>query len=385
MLSGNHVFPRQERLVYGFSAAQVLPDDAARNGWKRAFVISSRSVAVSDYAAAIIAALGSRIAGIYPGVTAHSPIASVIEAANSARACAADVIIALGGGSVIDAAKMAQACLWTGIDAVVDLPDFAARHARTRHQSPNPRLIAIPTTLSAAEFTHIAGITDPQTGIKHIFEAAAIIPRLVILDPAATRETPMRLMLGTGIRAVDHCVETLCSIAPTPYGDATAAEGLRRLPAALRALHANPDDLAARLECQLGAWMAISGPASGVPAGASHAVGRVLGGAFGVAHGETSCVMLPAALNWNRGYDDGAQARVAALMGHDGPAANAVAALVADLGLPGSLRAVGVAPDAFGEIADKTLLMIRHHATSGNRRPIRAARDVLEILALAAG
>jgi len=383
MLSGNHDFPRAERLVYGVPAADALLDDALRSGWRNALVITSRSVAASRLAVTIGDALGKRLADRFSGVTAHSPIASVIEAASAARRCGADMLIALGGGSVIDTAKMAQACLWHGIDDVMRLRDFpalAAQQTAERH----PRLIAVPTTLSAAEFTHIAGITDPETGVKHIFDAPDLIPRLVILDPAATRETPMRLMLGTGIRALDHCVETLCSAAPTPFGDATAAEGLRLLPRALRAVMADQDNMSARLDCQLGAWMAISGPASGVPAGASHAVGRVLGGALGVPHGETSCVMLPAALRWNLPCDDGAQRRVAALLGHDGTAADAVATLIADLGLPGSLRAVGVHSSAFDEIAAKTLVMIRHHATSGNRRPIRSARDVLEILSLAA-
>lgn len=385
MLSGSHIFSKAQQLVYGIPAADVLLNDAAAQGWRRALLVTSRSVATGSYAEAITAALGDRFAGQFAGITAHSPAQSVIETANAARECGAEMLIALGGGSVIDTAKMAQACLWHGIDALETLNALPSLQSLSQEQADQQqRLIAIPTTLSAAEFTHIAGITDTAAGVKRIFDAPLLIPRLIIMDPAATRETPMRLMLGTGIRALDHCVETLCSIAPTPYGNATAAEGLRLLPGALRALHNDADDMNARLDCQLGAWMAISGPASGVPAGASHAVGRVLGGAFGVAHGETSCIMLPAALRWNLPADDGAQSRVADLMAYRGSAADAVAALVADLGLPGSLADVGVTRPAFAEIAEKTLVMIRHHATSGNRRIINGADDVLQILDLAA-
>jgi maleylacetate reductase len=168
-----------------------------------------------------------------------------------------------------------------------------------------------------------------------------------------------------------------------PYADAMASEGLRRLSRA--ALRRDPGDLEARLDCQIGAWLAISGPVTGVPLGASHAIGRVLGGACGVPHGHTSCILLAPVLRWNAPADGGSQRRVAQLMGEpEGVSASeAVARLVTDLGQPARLRDVSVGRDRFEELAAKSLVMLSHPATSGNQRPIGAADQVIEILELA--
>lgn len=385
--TGVHMFPRQDRIVYGRAAAEVLDEETSGPGLEKCLIITSRSVAKTRFLQTILTKLGSRVAGVYADVAAHSPVEAVLDGADMVRRVDADVLVAVGGGSVIDAAKVMQICLWHNI---ADAPALEAYRMGEAHdataQSPSLRMIAVPTTLSAAEFTSIAGITDLSRGIKSIFSHPYIIPKTVVLDPAATLHTPDRLFLGSGIRAVDHCVETLCSNAPTSFGDATAQEGLQLLASGLRAVKANPADTPARLGCQLGAWLAISGSASGVPTGASHAIGRVLGGAFGVPHGETSCVLLPGVLRWNGSHDDGAQARVAETMGESKcSAAVAVASLVEDLGLPGTLKAVGVVASHFDEIAEKSLVMIRNSATSGNRRPVTSVRDVKEILSLVEG
>lgn len=380
--SGVHVFPKQEGLIYGRPASAALAEDSDQAGWRRAFVVTSRSVGETPFLRDALAALGDRIAGLYAGVTAHSPVAAVLEGSNAARQAGADILIAIGGGSAIDAAKVMQACIWHDLRTSADLDGYRERPP-SLPAAPSLRMIAVPTTLSAAEFTYIAGITNTKQGIKYIFSNPYLIPRVVILDPAATLHTPDRLFLATGLRAVDHCVETLCSSSPTPYGNATAREGLRLLGPALRAAKADPTDLDARLRCQLGAWLAISGPVSGVPVGASHAIGRVLGAACDVPHGETSCVLLPATLAWNASHDDGAQAAVAEVMGAPGrSAADTVRTLVAELELPGSLAAVRVGPERHEEIAEKSLVMTRSPSTSGNRRPIRSPQDIKEILAL---
>lgn len=385
MITGSHNFPRQDAIVYGRPAEESLTIDARDNRWRRAFVVSSRSVASTPYFRHMMHATAERVAGIYSEVTAHSPYVSVLGGARAASEVNADVLVAIGGGSVIDAAKAIQYCLSLGLSNVEHLQ--ALSNEPRAIPAPTPiRMIAIPTTLSAAEFTPIAGITDTARGVKAILSDPFLVPRLVILDPAATIATPERLFLGTGIRAIDHCVETLCSSAPTPFGNAVASEGLRLLVPALKRVCAAADDLDARTECQLGAWLGVSGPVSGVPVGASHAIGRVLGAACGVPHGETSCVLLPAVLTWNLSHAGSPQAAVSTLLGApDQPAAAAVRALISDLGLPASLRELGVGPEHFGEIAEKSLAMVKVASTSGNPRPVRTQEDVLDILALANG
>ena len=160
-------------------------------------------------------------------------------------------------------------------------------------------MTAVPTTLSAAEFTAGAGITDVQRKVKQSFAHPLMAPIVAILDPAATLETPLELMLSTGMRSMDHAVERWCSIRPHPFADPIALQAMGMLAANLPAIKARPDDLEPRLQCQLAAWLTQISQAPGVPNGASHGIGYILGGYAGVAHGITSCISLAATLEWN--------------------------------------------------------------------------------------
>jgi alcohol dehydrogenase class IV len=120
----------------------------------------------------------------------------------------------------------------------------------------------------------------------------------------------------------------------------------------LSGVKADPLDLDARLEAQLGAWMSMIGSQTGVPKGASHGIGHVLGGTAHVPHGYTSCVMLPHVLRFNLPVNADRQALVSEALGRQGEAAaDVVAALIAGLGLPGRLRDVGVEPEQLDRIA----------------------------------
>ena len=193
---------------------------------------------------------------------------------------------------------------------------------------------------------------DTVRHVKESYAHALMMPRAVILDPAVTIHTPEWLFLSTGIRAVDHAVEDICSINPTPFSDGASLHALRLLAAGLPAVKANSADLDARLNCQLGAWMSIMGSQNGVAKGASHGIGHVLGGTANVPHGYTSCIMLPHVLRFNQPVNADRQAWVSEALGrpHE-KAADAVAALIAGLGLPATLRDVGVKPEQLDEIA----------------------------------
>jgi maleylacetate reductase len=311
----------------------------------------------------------------------HSPRDDVAQAAHAARKLDADLLIAVGGGSVIDTTKAVQALLRFDLDSVEALSGpgaFASQMAIKRVNT-----IAIPTTLSGAEFTNVAGITDTARGVKEILQSNCLYFDTVVLDPDATVGVPDALFLASGIRAVDHCVETLCSNRPNIIGDATAREGLELLSRSLRRVHADPDDSEARLACQLGTWLSITGFVGGVPVGASHGIGRVLGGALGVLHGHTSCVLLPGVLRWNEVADDGRQARIPEAMGDRNVRPfEAVGRLIADLGMPSRLRQLNVERSHFQDLAEKSLVMLAQPSTSGNPRPVQTTRDVIDILEL---
>jgi len=243
-------------------------------------------------------------------------------------------------------------------------------------------MIALPTTLSAAEFTPFAGVTDTARRSKEGYGHPRLAPRAVVLDPRLTLETPAQLWFSTGLKAVDHAVEQLCNPERAPYADALAEAGLKHLTASLAATQADAGDLDARLECQFGMWLAISGASAGRGLGASHAIGHTLGGGFGVPHGITSCVVLPAVLAWNATANAGRQAAVAALMGRPGgSAADAVRDLARGLGLPTRLSEVGVEPSQFQAIGEATM---HDRGVRSNPRPIQGPADIVEILNLAA-
>lgn len=386
MLIGTHRFPRQDFVTYGRPAAEALRELAADRGARRILITTTRSLG-EGLAARLAGDLGGLCAGVFAGVSAHSPREAVMAGAESARAAQADLLVALGGGSVIDATKVMQLALWAGLRQPDELDPYRAGRGEDRVDvtavAPGVRMVAIPTTLSAAEFTPFAGVTDAARRVKEGYTHPLLAPRAVILDPAMTLETPGPLWFSTGLKAVDHAVEQLCNPVRAPYADALAADGLKRLAAGLPASKADPQDLGARQECQFGMWLAISGAGAGRGMGASHAIGHTLGGSYGVPHGVTSCVALPAVLKWNEAAGTERQALVAGLMGADGlPASEAVRRLAEGLGLPTDLKSVGIGREQFQAIAERTM---HDGGVRVNPRPIKRPEDIVEILELAAG
>jgi maleylacetate reductase len=194
--------------------------------------------------------------------------------------------------------------------------------------------------------------------------------------------TPEWLWLSAGIRVVDHCVEGICSGEANNFADAQALQGLALLSRGLPLVKADPGDLEARLDCQMGSWLSMGPLASGVPMGASHGIGYVLGAVFDIPHGHTSCIMLPAVMHWNKPVNAERQALIAAAMGHPGEDAGEVlAAFIAGLGMPRSLAAVQIGPENFARIAEQAMAT---PWVPRNPRPIAGPAQLREILELAA-
>ena len=363
MMRGTHRYPPMERVIYGIPLAEALAREVAERDARAVYVMASGTLArETDVLDQVRDVLGNRIAGVCAKIGAHTPRIDVVAAANEARAAKADVLLTVGGGSVTDAAKMVGLCLGNDVTTPEQLDAFAAvvtpegKTVRPPTKPPGARSIAVSTTLSAGEFTWFAGCTDTVRHRKQSYGTDLMMPSTVILDPAVTVHTPEWLFLSTGIRAVDHAVEDLCSINPTPFSDGMSLQALRLLSAGLPAVKRNPNDLAARLDCQLGAWMSIMGSQNGVAKGASHGIGHVLGGTADVPHGYTSCIMLPHVLRFNEPVNAARQAWVAQALGMPGrSAADAVAALIASLGLPSTLRDVGVRADQLNAIAEGSM------------------------------
>lgn len=384
MHKGRVVFAAMDEVVFGTPAAEAVAGQMDRLRAARAFLMVSGTLnRNTDEIEKIRKALGPRCVGTFDAMPPHTPREAVIAAAEQARAANADLIVTVGGGSITDGAKAVQLCLANDVRTVKDIDRIrAVKGIAPPMNAPAVRQISVPTTIAGGEFSAIAGVTNLRTKNKEMLRHDLVMPRAAILDPAVTVHTPQWLWLSTGIRAVDHCVEGLCSREAHPYADAQALKGLSMLAQALPRVKADPRDLDARMDCQIGTWLSMGPLSSGVPMGASHGIGYVLGAVYDVPHGYTSCVMLPSVLRWNRQDNAERQAQVAAAMGRPGKdAADVLDDFIRGLGMPRSLQDVRIDPGHFDRIAE---LAMATPWIPRNPRKIDTPAQVREILLLAA-
>jgi maleylacetate reductase len=320
--SGTHTFLPTERVHFGTGSLEKIEDETRPKD--RAFVVTGRSLYENtDLVRRVEALLGQKHAGTYAGMGQHTPGSAVERAAGEARG--SDLLVSVGGGSVIDGTKAVA------------------------RELGYPTQVAVPTTLSGAEWAHRVGVTDEAKRRKGGFADPRAVPAVVVLDPEATLFTPEKLWLSTGIRALDHAVEGLLFGGAHPVTDVTGLEGARRLMEYLPRSRHEPDDVEVRLELQIAAWLAYFGPLN-TPMDLSHRLGRRIGASYEVPHGVTSCITLAPALDLARDrVPEDRWRRLEEALGGD-PAAR-VSALVETLDLPSRLGDVGVPEEDLESIA----------------------------------
>lgn len=377
LAAGRHRGARVEEVVYGQPFCEVVRQECEQQSLSRVGILGTRSLR-DTLCADLARALGARHAATFAQVGEHSPLEAVLAALSAMRATNVDALVAVGGGSVIDAAKAVRHGLRHGAADAEAL--FVPRGAQAAAR--RVRLIAVPTTLSGAEFTAMAGLSRAD-GRKQRLADEALGPQTIVLDPAAALQTPARLWASTGVRALDHAVETVCSDQCDVLSEAMALHALPLLAGGLQAAAADATDLHARLQGQIGMWFACTGPAAGVPMGVSHGIGHILGAEYGLPHGITSCVTMTAAITWNRPAVRERQRRIeerlAMLPG--ATLMEQVDALLARLALPRRLSEVGIGSDAFEAIAERSMT---DFFIPTNPRPVRSAADIRDVLRLAA-
>ncbi len=378
-----------ESVLFGPGCSGGLAAECERLGISRLLLIASPSLARElDVGAVFNEATGGRVAGVFTGGRPHVPDDVVLAAAEAARAAGADGVLSVGGGSAIDLGKAVSLCVSEGVRTreellawrvVFEYPAAVEIPTTTAPQLPH---IAVSTTLSAGEFTSIIGITDTQRLVKDLYITPSLVPRLVVLDPELAVHTPRELWASTGLRSVDHAVEALCSTTAQPVIDALSADALHRLTRYLPASMRDAGDLHSAGQCQIGAWESIFG-LTNVNLGLSHGIGHQLGARCGVAHGITSCVMLPAVLEYNLEHTKEAQARIAEIFAAatggrtDEGAGELVRRFIASLGLPTALREVGVERSEFPALARDAMADL---IVASNPRPVTGEDEVIAIL-----
>jgi len=388
MDQGEVSFTRMEKVIFGHGAAEAVKAEAIRLGAERVFLLVSRTLnQETGEVEKLRRALGNVYCGTHDDMPAHSPREAVVDCANAMRDAKADLLVSFGGGSTTDGGKAVTICLKHGITEADSMEPFRTvvdkegkRHF-PEYDAPDVRQIVVPTTLSGGEFNARAGITNSKLRLKQSFMHPGIIPISVILDPEVTLPTPEWLFLSTGVRAVDHAVETYLSIDANAYTDGACLQALRLLGEGLPRVKEDPTDLEARLKCLMGAWMSMTGVITGSRLGASHAIGHILGGSAGVPHGHTSCIMLPYVLNWNESVNGERQKEVAIAMGRPGVAAGQVLdEFISGLDMPRRIRDAGVKESDLLRLAENCML---DDWTYSNPREIRSPEQVMEILRMA--
>ena len=301
-------------IVHGLGATRQVARLLDERGLQRVLIVSTRSLlegagALDD----LHEVLGDRVAGVAPPIRAHTAVPDVAAVVAHGAEVAPDVVVAIGGSSVIDGAKIAALRL-VGADPVTIVEEGVMRRTRARSGVPPIPLIALPTTLSAGEYRPTAGMVDEASGRKLLCDDPRLRPSAVILDPALTVHTPAELWASSGVKAIDHAAETIWGTRSHPVGDLLAAEALRRLVCSLPRTLSEPDDLAARLDCQLASWLSIH-TMSNTLIHLSHALEHCMGGYWHISHGVTSCIALPVVMEYLADLEPRKVARVARVLG----------------------------------------------------------------------
>jgi maleylacetate reductase len=349
-MSGIDSFIHQQlaaRVVFGPGVLHTLDAEAALLGASRALVLTTPEQSGLGNTAAGL--LGGACAGVYNGATMHVPAATVTEALRLAAAIDADCLVAIGGGSTIGLAK-AMALSST-------LP-----------------IIAIPTTYAGSEVTPVYGIT--RDGAKTTGRDLRVLPRTVMYDVELTLSLPLSISVASGVNAMAHAAEGLYAQNVSPVTARLAEEGIRAMAQGLRALSVDQHDVAARGQCQYGAW--LCGSVLGTTdMGLHHKLCHTLGGLFGLPHAQMHTVLLPHVLAYNAPAAPSAMRRIAQALDAGSDPAHALPALrdfLRRVNADTALSALGM-PEAGLDTAAEAALRTPYP----NPRPydIAAVREVL--------
>jgi alcohol dehydrogenase len=369
------------QVLFGCGMAAATGEVAAEHGL-RALVITDPVIARTPGFATVVDSLGELDVTTFSDAAVDVPPSAVDAALARGEAARPDVIVAVGGGSVIDLAKVTALQLTHG----APLENY---HAVGSVPGPIMPIIALPTTAgTGSEATPVAVVTDPGTEMKIGVASRHLIPQHAICDPLLTIGAPPVVTAHSGIDALSHAVESFMSARQEPapalvlgrpqvgknlLSDALAITAARHLLENLAQAVDDGSDVSARTGMLYGSLLAgIAFGNSGV--GAAHALQFVVGAATHTSHGLGTGLLLPYVMEFNRSARPDAIAQFSALAGGD--AVTEVHALGLRIGLPASLAEIGVARDQLREMAEAAAGIKR--LVDNSPRPLDA--DALETI-----
>jgi alcohol dehydrogenase class IV len=355
---------------FGCGVLSEIPEDLDALSIQRPLIVTDKGVIAAGLVERLFAVMPTGMPRLIFDDVPSNPTEEAAHAALSLyRDNTCDGVIGFGGGSPIDLAK-AVAILATH-------PEPLARYAAiegglgriTDRVAP---VIAIPTTAGTGSEVGRAALINLADGRKLGFISPHLIPKRAVCDPDLTLGLPPHLTAATGMDALSHCIETLLSPRFNPPAEAIALDGAGRIMRHLERAVADGADREARSELMMGALEGGLTFQKGLGAvhGLSHALGSLKEPALH--HGTLNAVLLPPVLRFNAGHVGDKYERLAASMGlaRDADLAAETQGLNARIGLPRSLRAMGVPESVIPEMADKAE---KDHSTPTNPRPCSAA------------
>lgn len=348
-----HRYPPQ-RVRFGSGAATRLAPLLEGLGLARCVVVCGAHVGATDWLEDIVAGGQGRVAAVYRGVRPHAPTETVDAGAELAGAVAADGLISVGGGSAHDTMRAVALCLRSGRPMLDHFPADQAFVRDPPAANGGPALIAIPSTLSAAETTFGGGVV--HDGRKLVFVGESLYVSDIVLDPEVFATTSDRTLLATGMNALNHATERLLSPRRQPIADAQFLHAMHLLVPGLRQLAGTgTEDRGALVSCMIGAHLSGS---TNVLGGVGHAIAHVLGARYDVGHGVANGIVLPRAFRHAAPEHPDATAMIAGALGVANDAdelERELVELVIGTGLPSRLSEIGVPRSDLPAIVTDTL------------------------------
>jgi alcohol dehydrogenase class IV len=376
MVIGTFSFNTASSIVFGAGSAARLGEIAAERLGRRVLLVTDRGLVAAGLVAPAVASLeqaGCTVA-VYDKVIADPPESVVLEAVGSGNKLAADAVIGLGGGSSLDVAKLVALLLKSG-ERLVDI--YGVGQVRGKRL---PLLLSPTTAGTGSEVTPISIVTTGAHEKKGVV-SPVLLPDIALLDPELTYGLPAPVTAATGVDAMVHAIESFTSTSANrnPISAALATEALRLLAANIAAA-VHRGDHEARGRMLLGSMLAGQAFANS-PVAAVHALAYPIGGHYGIPHGLSNALVLPAVLEFNLPEAESAYAELAPHafpdLAQEPPASRAaafirrLAALSSELGLPPRLRDVGIPAGAVPMLAREAMKQTR--LLVNNPRPLEEA------------
>jgi alcohol dehydrogenase class IV len=373
------VYAAPAEIRFGWGEAAGLPAEAAKLG-RRPLVVTGSSLARSGRLTPILAGLeaASLSATLHAGVPAEPTLEVLQHAMNTCAAAEADMVIAIGGGSVLDIGKATAVLAGAGGTAA----EYFAGQPLPATGRP---IICLPTTSgTGSEVTRVCVLSDPKHRRKASIRADSMLPRLAIVDPELTVSCPPSVTAHSGMDALVQAVESYVSSGANPLTDSLALEGARLAAGALETAVAHGTDRPAREAMALASLMAglaLNTARLGLVHGLAHPIGAVTGAAHGLLCG----LLLPPVMEFNLPVAEAKYALLAWELGvvpRETPLADSARALIAfiralgqRIGIPDRLAAIGLPRDALEYVAAEAM---PSGSTKANPRRV-AQEDALAV------